>query len=71
MTHFLGIAQDDADIWFQAGDVDGQAIDALIEARKQAKLDKDFARADAIRDELLGQGIVLEDSPQGTRWKKA
>ncbi len=70
MTNFLGIVQDDAQAWFQAGDVDAQVIDALIEARKQAKLDKDFAKADAIRDELLAQGIVLEDSPQGTRWKK-
>lgn len=42
-----------------------------IEERKAAKKEKDFARADAIRAELLEQGIVLEDTREGVKWKKA
>ena len=42
-----------------------------IEARKAAKKAKDFATADAIREELLSKGIILEDTREGVRWKKA
>ncbi len=42
-----------------------------IEERKNAKKDKDFAKADAIRAELLDKGIVLEDTREGTKWHKA
>lgn len=45
-------------------------IEKLIEERNAARKSKDFARADAIRDELLEQGIVLEDTPQGVKWKR-
>jgi cysteinyl-tRNA synthetase len=44
-------------------------IEALIEERTQARKEKNFARADQIRDELDAKGILLEDGPQGTRWK--
>ena len=44
-------------------------VDQMIADRKAARAAKDYKRGDAIRDELLSQGIVLEDSPQGTRWK--
>ncbi|MFW6361649.1 MAG: CysS/YqeB C-terminal domain-containing protein, partial [Spirochaetota bacterium] len=51
-----------------------QAIDAetekLIREREEARANKDFARADQIRDELLEKGIELKDTPEGTVWKK-
>ena len=64
--------QQDPQAWFEsgAGDVDDEAIDALINERVKARTDKDFARADEIRDQLTGMGIVLEDSPGGTRWRR-
>ncbi len=45
-------------------------IDALIEERNQARRTRNFARADAIRKELLEKGIILEDSKEGVRWKR-
>src|SRR5215467_1727257 len=44
-------------------------VDELIKERHAARRDRDFKRADQIRDELAGLGVVLEDTPQGTRWK--
>jgi len=73
---FMGLLDQDADSWFkwqpagqQSGLSDGD-IDALIAERAQAKKDKQFARADEIRDELKAQGIILEDSKDGTRWTR-
>ncbi len=69
----LGILQGDPDTFIK-GDttgIDEAWILSMIEQRKQAKKAKDFARADAIRDELKGSGIILEDKPGGlTEWKK-
>lgn len=45
-------------------------IEDRIRERAEAKKRKDFQRADAIRSELLEQGVILEDTPQGTRWKR-
>ncbi|WP_183279857.1 cysteine--tRNA ligase [Clostridium fungisolvens] len=45
-------------------------IEQLVEQRQQARKDRDWALADKIRDELKDRGIVLEDTPQGVRWKK-
>ena len=47
-----------------------QEIEALIEERQQARAVRDFQRADAIRDQLAAQGIILEDTPQGVRWRR-
>ena len=47
-----------------------QEIEALIEERRQARANKEFARSDAIRDQLKEQGILLDDTPQGTVWKR-
>ena len=48
-----------------------EEIEKLIEARTQAKKNKDFKLADEIRDELLEKGIVLEDTRQGVKWRRA
>ena len=45
-------------------------IDEMIRLRNKARNNKDFAESDRIRDELLEKGIILEDSPTGTKWKR-
>jgi cysteinyl-tRNA synthetase len=70
----LGLLQRDPQAVMQGGahGVDAVKIEELIQERAQAKQNKDFARADAIRQELLAQDIVLEDKPGGqTLWRKA
>ncbi len=46
-------------------------IEKMIEERQAARKARDFAKADAIRDQLLSQGIVLEDTREGVKWKRA
>jgi cysteinyl-tRNA synthetase len=68
----LGLLQQAPQAWFArgaSGDDDAR-IQALVEERSAAKKARDFARADAIRDQLAGEGILLEDTPQGVRWKR-
>ncbi len=53
-----------------AADIDAAEVERLIAERKQARKNKDFARSDEIRDQLIASGIILEDTPSGTRWKR-
>ena len=74
----LGLLQNDPQEFLQGLDAvdqdegpDLSEIDDLIALRNQARKDKDFAKADNIRDQLVNMGITLEDTPQGTRWRRA
>ena len=68
----LGLLQQAPGDWFGRGVSadDVSKIDALVAERTAAKQSRDFARADALRDELKALGIVLEDTPDGVRWKR-
>ncbi|HIX69484.1 MULTISPECIES: cysteine--tRNA ligase [Enterococcus] len=57
-------------IVFAAEELLDEEIDALIAERNQARKDKNFARSDEIRDQLKAEGIILEDTAQGTRWRR-
>ena len=69
----LGLLQQDPADWFARGasNDDDARIQALIDERITAKQSRDFARADAIRQQLADEGILLEDTPAGVRWKRA
>lgn len=68
----LNILQEDPETFLKGSTegVDEAQIEALIEERKQAKKDKNYARADEIRKQLASDGIVLTDTPQGTTWHR-
>jgi cysteinyl-tRNA synthetase len=68
-ANLLGLMQSSAEEWFQ-GDGDVSDIEMRIAARAEAKKSRDFAAADRIRDELKAEGIVLEDGPGGTTWRR-
>lgn len=70
----IGLLQQDPEQWFtdggKAGEISAAEIEALIAERVQAKKDKNFARADEVRETLKAQGVVLEDSREGTQWRR-
>ncbi|WP_417567011.1 cysteine--tRNA ligase [Marinobacter sp.] len=69
----LGLLQQDPEAFFQGGgggELSAESIEALIQARADARKAKDFAEADRIRDELAGKGIILDDSREGTSWRR-
>ncbi|TAJ83344.1 cysteine--tRNA ligase [Reyranella sp.] len=72
----LGLLQQDAEAWFRwmpaaasAGPSDAE-IEAAIAARQAARKAKDFKESDRIRDDLKAKGVILEDGPKGTTWKR-
>ena len=65
----LGLLGSSSVQWFQ-GDADAAGVEDRIAARAEAKKNRDFATADRIRDELKAEGIVLEDGPDGTTWRR-
>lgn len=70
----LGLLQQDPEAFFQAdtgSDLTAEEIERMIQARADARKDKNFAEADRIRDELADKGIVLDDSREGTTWRRA
>ena len=76
-AELLGLLQQNPEKWFKwqapikaEGGPDDDAIETLIKERDQARDGKDFARADEIRDQLEKNGVLLEDSAQGTTWKR-
>jgi cysteinyl-tRNA synthetase len=72
----LGLLAQDPEDWFHGppmaiDPVDEMFIETMIDERAQARKARNFARADAIRDELAAKGVVLEDGPAGTTWRRA
>jgi cysteinyl-tRNA synthetase len=75
LADMLGLLQQDPEQWFTQARADDQLsaeqIEQLIAARQQAKQDRDFAKADEIRQQLLDGGVILEDSREGTKWRRS
>ena len=73
LGNLLGILQEDPYSWFESDKLDKnineEEIEALIVERNEAKMNKDFEKADVIRAELMSKGIELMDSSSGTSWK--
>ena len=74
LADILGLLQQDPEQWFTVARGDDQLtaeqIEEQIQARQQAKQDRDFAKADQIRQQLLDAGVILEDSREGTQWRR-
>lgn len=74
ICEFLNIAQLDSKEWFQGQPsqeaISAESVEALIVERAQAKKDKDFTRADEIRNQLAAEGIQIKDTREGTTWQR-
>lgn len=70
-ARIMGLLNLTPEQWFKgSGGDDVAQIEELITARLAARADKDFAKADELRDALVAMGLILEDSPQGTQWRR-
>ena len=70
----MGLLQADPDAWFAGQDADGlsaEQIEALLSERRAARAERNFTRADEIRDELADAGVQIEDGPGGTTWRRS
>ena len=71
LANIIGLLREKPELFFQYGSgVDTQLIEEMILKRNLARKDKDFDKADEIRDELKSLGIILDDKADGTKWKK-
>ena len=71
LANIIGLLSEKPELFFQYGSgVDTQMIEEMILKRNLARKDKDFDKADEIRDELKSLGIILDDKADGTKWKK-
>jgi cysteinyl-tRNA synthetase len=66
----MGLLQQDPEAWFGRGGDDDARIQALVDERSAAKQARDFQRADALRAQLAAEGVSLEDTAQGVRWRR-
>jgi cysteinyl-tRNA synthetase len=70
----LGLLTQDPASWFGTGAASGSGddaeIDSLVKQRDALKRQRNFKEADRIRDQLTARGIVIEDTPQGARWRR-
>ena len=69
-AQMMGLLASDPDSWFRGDDADETEIQAAISARAEAKKARNFAEADKMRDDLSSRGILLEDTPDGTIWRR-
>ena len=70
-AHLLGLMNDDAEKWFDSdADVDEALIKGMLTDREEARLNKDFEKADEIRKKIESLGVSIEDGPDGPLWKK-
>jgi cysteinyl-tRNA synthetase len=70
----VGLLQSDPEKWFVGSDdsaLSASEIESLIAKRNEARAEKDFAAADAIRDQLAANNVSIEDGPGGTRWRRS
>ena len=73
-AEIIGLLGNDPVAWFEQGGTDDELgaaeLDALLVKRTEARVARDFAEADRIRDQLTEMGIVIEDGPDGPRWRR-